>query len=149
VRRSGNSVEVEGPVDRGFSVDLTPAPDLYPLAGVLAASIPGARSTLRGAPQLESKESDRRAGTLGLVRALGASAQWSRLGQSMEIRGAVTRRPLRLSALRDHRVLASATVAALAARGASRVGPAESIRKSYPQFWTDLRAIGAHLRRVR
>ena len=145
VRRSARSAEVTGPVDQGFDVDLTDAPDLLPLAGALAAVIPR-RSTLRGAPQARFKESDRRDRTMRLVRALGGTAR--PLGDALEVRG--TRRPRRISlrGLGDHRMVMSASVAALVASGPSTIGRGESVRKSFPGFWSALRRLGAGVRPV-
>jgi 3-phosphoshikimate 1-carboxyvinyltransferase len=142
VRRTSDGATVEGRDLGPFSVDLTAAPDLYPLAGVLAASIRG-RSRLRGAPHIIHKESDRRAGTVGLARAMGATVEWHRDG--LAIRGGAPRRPFHLRGLSDHRLVMSAAVGALTCRGASTISDAQAVTKSFPGFWTTL----ASLREVR
>jgi 3-phosphoshikimate 1-carboxyvinyltransferase len=135
-------ITLRGRPERAVHTDLTGAPDLLPLVGVIAA---GARapSLLRGAHQAVHKESDRRRTTLALVRKLGAAASDGRAGLRI-----VPARPLR--AIRgtlpdDHRLVMSAAVAAVRAGGVIR--PAEAVRKSYPGFWRDLRALGAGVRR--
>jgi len=138
VRRSRDGAEVDGPIVRPFTVDLTDAPDLYPLAGVLASIVPG-RSELRGAAHVAFKESDRRAGTALLARSLGARVRDSRRG--LVIDGTASPRPFSLPHLRDHRSVMSAAVGALAARGPSRIGDARAVEKSFPAFWTTLRGI--------
>lgn len=140
VRERGGSTTVEGPLARGFDVDLTDSPDLFPLLGVLAAAIPD-RSTLRGAPHLAFKESDRREGTTRLAKALGATVT-SRAG-GLVIRGVPAMRRVRLSGLDDHRLVMSAAVGALAARGPSSIGDAGAVAKSFPDFWSVLRTLGA------
>jgi 3-phosphoshikimate 1-carboxyvinyltransferase len=45
----------------------------------------------------------------------------------------------------DHRIAMAAAVAALGAKGETTIEHAESIRKSYPQFFTHLKQIGADL----
>lgn len=134
VRRTGQAVRVEGPLSRPVSVDLTDSPDLFPLVAVLAAMVPGRQSVLRGAPHLAFKESNRRVQSMRLARAVGAHVtdRHSRL----EVTGTASPQPLNLPELGDHRLVMSATVAGLAATGASRIGQAEAVSKSFPQFWT-------------
>ncbi len=143
VRTSARGTEVSGPLSDGFDTDLTASPDLFPLLGALAATIPQ-RSLLRGARQVVFKESDRRTTTVALVRALGGEARSRRAG--LEIRGTVRPRRLTLEALHDHRVVMSAATAALAADGPSRLADAAAVRKSFPEFWSSLRRLGVSVR---
>jgi 3-phosphoshikimate 1-carboxyvinyltransferase len=136
VRRFGRGAEVSGRVERPFTVDLTDAPDLYPLAGVLAAVVRG-RSELRGAAHVALKESDRRAGTILLARSLGARVRPSSRG--LVIEGTDSPLPFSLPSLTDHRLVMSAAVGALATRGTSKVGDREAVEKSFPGFWRTLR----------
>lgn len=138
VRRTRRAAEVRGPVERPFTMDLTDAPDLYPLAGVLAAIVPG-RSELRGAAHVAFKESDRRAGTALLARSLGARVRPSPHGLVVE--GTDSPRPFSLPDLKDHRLVMSAAVGALVPRGSSVVGDVRAVEKSFPGFWTTLREI--------
>ena len=137
--RRGISVSA-GARHRPFSIDLTRAPDLYPLAGVLAAATPG-RCRLRGAPHIVLKESDRRAGTERLVAALGGRCRRTRSG--LEIEGRAELPGFVLEHEDDHRLVMSAAVAALAASSPSRLGDADAVRKSFPGFWRALVALGA------
>lgn len=135
VRGHGDRVRVRGRRLRPVSVDLTDAPDLYPLAGALAAVTPG-RSVLRGAAHVAVKESDRKAGTVRLARALGAQV---RVGPDrLFIEGTREPRPLMLHDLGDHRMVMGAAIGALAAHGRSTLGPAEAVGKSFPGFWEAL-----------
>jgi 3-phosphoshikimate 1-carboxyvinyltransferase len=143
VADGGDTVVVRGGRRRPFSVDLTDAPDLYPLAGVLAATTPG-RSRLVGADHVVHKESDRKAGTARLARAFGARVTLS--DHALVIEGTERPRAVSLADLTDHRLLMSAAVGSLAADGPSRLGPAESVDKSFPAFWRTMRALGAEVR---
>jgi 3-phosphoshikimate 1-carboxyvinyltransferase len=138
VRRDDESITVRGNGRRPFLVDLTDTPDLYPLAGVLAAAAPG-ESRLVGASHVAHKESDRRGGTAGLATAMGATVK-DRAG-ALVVRG--TKRPtaFALRGLLDHRIVMSAAVGALAASGPSSVADGRAVGKSYPGFWETLRAI--------
>jgi 3-phosphoshikimate 1-carboxyvinyltransferase len=142
VRWDGDRATVRAGERRPFRAELTSSPDLYPLAGVLAATTPG-RSELRGAPQVVAKESDRRAETLRLARALGARATLSR--GRLIVEGVARPRPLRLLGLSDHRLVMSAAVAAVAASGPSEIADASAVAKSFPGFFAALRSVGAEV----
>ncbi|HTT15763.1 MAG TPA: 3-phosphoshikimate 1-carboxyvinyltransferase [Thermoplasmata archaeon] len=142
VARRGSTVRVEGRARRPFRCELSDAPDLYPLAGVLAAAAPG-RSELRGAEHVALKESDRRSETARLARAMGARVRASPAGLSIE--GRRDPRPLGVTDLSDHRLVMSAAVGALAATGTSSIGDARAVAKSFPGFFPALRALGAEV----
>jgi 3-phosphoshikimate 1-carboxyvinyltransferase len=141
VRRTHDGAQVSGPVSEGFRVDLTAAPDLYPLAAVIAAAIPH-RSELRGAAHVVHKESDRRAGAARLARSMGAEVRVRNGG--LEIQGTRTPRRLRIRDLDDHRLVMSAAVAARVGNGISTLGDARVVAKSFPNFWSALEAISEH-----
>ena len=132
VSRLPNGATVSGGTPRPFGVDLTDAPDLYPLAGVLAATTPGV-SRIVGAEHAVLKETDRKAGTALLARCLGAAVEGTNHGLS--IRGTRRPRALDLRQLSDHRLVMSGAVGALAAEGDSILGEREAVRKSFPGFW--------------
>jgi 3-phosphoshikimate 1-carboxyvinyltransferase len=135
VSRHRDGATVSAGTPKPFRVELTDAPDLYPLAGVLAATIPGA-SQLGGAEHVVLKESDRRAATAELARRLGATAEITSAG--LLIHGTSRPRALHVDHLSDHRLVMSAAVGALAARQDSSIGDRESVRKSFPGFWSAL-----------
>ena len=135
LRTHPDGATVSANVRRPFRIDLTDAPDLYSLAGVLAATVPG-KSQVLGARHVIWKESDRRAGTARLARQLGARVRSFRFG--LEIEGTASPSAISLSDATDHRMVMSAAVGALAASRPSHVGRAESVRKSFPGFWDAL-----------
>ena len=139
VTRGSTFARVRGGPLRPFAVDLTDAPDLFPLLGAVASVTPGT-SRLLGASQVALKESDRRSETASLARAFGAAARSARGG--LEIRGHRPARPSQKVGSPDHRVVMSAAVAATAAEGASSIGDARAVAKSYPGFWTAFARLG-------
>ncbi len=139
VDRRKDRATVAGPVEGPVDVDLTDAPDLFPLVAVLAGLVTCGTSRLRGAPQLSLKESDRRQQTVRLVRAMGAEALPS--SSNLAIRGVRRTRALRLLGLADHRLVMSAALAAMAAPRPSLIGDARAVGKSFPQFWNVLDAL--------
>lgn len=144
VERVRDGATVRGRARRGFALDLTGAPDLYPLAAVVAATVP-ARSRLRGAPHVVHKESDRRAGAVRLARALGAEVEANR--REVRIQGTRTPSAVEITDLDDHRLVMSAAVGALAGGGPSDVGDARAVAKSFPGFWVGLAALGGRIDR--
>ncbi|MCI4323545.1 MAG: 3-phosphoshikimate 1-carboxyvinyltransferase [Thermoplasmata archaeon] len=141
----GDGARVQGPIHDAVDVDLTDAPDLYPLVGTLMSTVEGT-SVLRGADHARLKESDRRTQTIGLARALGARVQVRT--SSLWITGSRETRPLRLRSLRDHRVVMSAAVGALASNSPSEIGDSTAVRKSYPGFWETLKSLGITARKM-
>ncbi|HXY12276.1 MAG TPA: 3-phosphoshikimate 1-carboxyvinyltransferase [Thermoplasmata archaeon] len=121
-----------------FRVDLTNAPDLYPLAGVLAATTPGP-SRIEGADHVVLKESDRRAETATLAERFGAGVRSTKRG--LEIRGTPHPRPLHALRMKDHRLVMSAAVGALGGDRPSSIGDRDSVSKSFPGFWEALESL--------
>jgi 3-phosphoshikimate 1-carboxyvinyltransferase len=144
VTRRTDGATVASGRPKPFSIDLTDAPDLYPLAGVLAAATPG-RSRLLGAEHVVLKESDRRTATARLARQLGAKVETTPAG--LAIYGTLRPRALDLHDVSDHRIVMSAAVGALAADRESAVGEREAVRKSFPGFWTALAELSGGVRR--
>ena len=133
VQRSSRSTVVRGGERRPFRASFDGTPDLFPLAGVLAAAAPGT-SRLDGGTHVAAKESDRRAETVRLVRGMGGRARLT--ARSLLIEGARRVRAVRLSGAADHRIVMSAAVGALAGDGPSRISDARAVRKSFPDFWS-------------
>jgi len=123
---------------RPFRVELTDSPDLYPLAGVLAATARGV-STLAGAAHVAAKESDRRVETIRLATGMGATVRAT--ADALRIEGRDDPRPLAVRDATDHRIVMSAAIGALAASGPSWVGRADAVNKSFPGFWAVLSQI--------
>ncbi|MCY7293514.1 MAG: 3-phosphoshikimate 1-carboxyvinyltransferase, partial [Ferruginibacter sp.] len=48
-----------------------------------------------------------------------------------------------VSSHHDHRIAMAAAIAALAAEGTIEISNADAINKSYPQFYEDLKKLGA------
>ena len=142
VRRSARAVTVRGGDRRPFRVELTGSPDLYPLAGVLAAVADG-RSYLLGGAQVVAKESNRRLGTERLARAIGARVE--SVGGSLAIEGARHPRAVHLRDLHDHRLVMSAAVAAAAADGPSEIADASAVGKSFPGFFETIGKLGVEV----
>ncbi|HEX9009154.1 MAG TPA: hypothetical protein VF804_02215, partial [Holophagaceae bacterium] len=133
VRWTGpESLEVAGPLQRGFTADLTDCPDLGPVLAALAALAPGP-SVLTGLHTLPLKECDRLDASAELVRWLGGTAEIEG-DHTLRIQPGPlpeTRPPFDPRA--DHRMAFAAAVGGLR-RGGELKDP-QCVAKTFPGFW--------------
>lgn len=153
LRRMGARVEASGSdglVDlrtSGSDLEATevlakeiPSVDEVPILAVAAAAASGT-SRFVDVGELRVKESDRLAGTVELVSALGARA-WAE-GDDLIVEGLGSSRrflPFTFRAGLDHRMAMAAAVAAVAGSGGVVEG-AETVATSYPRFFDDLASL--------
>ena len=143
LRRFGAQVEVQEDgalvrTLRGIRIDAAQIPDLIPALAVTAAGAVGT-TVIENAARLRLKESDRLQTTAALLRALGAAVTELPDGLVIEGRGRLSGGTV--SAYGDHRIAMSAALAAALAESPVTVTGAESVEKSYPRFWSDLRSL--------
>ena len=121
------------------SIDATNIPDLVPILAVVAGCNHGAEFT--GIKRLRLKETDRVATVCAMLNALGAetSATEDTLRVSPAPYHSCT-----IDATNDHRIAMSAGIAATVASGPVTVIHADSVNKSYPDFWAEYRRLGGH-----
>jgi len=123
-----------------FEFDATDCPDLFPPLVALAAYCKGV-TRIKGVSRLAHKESDRgltlqeEFGKMGVVIHLD--------GDLMRIEGGKGLKGAVVSSRHDHRIAMACAVAALKATGETSIEHAEAVNKSYPDFYNDLRALGA------
>lgn len=122
-----------------FHFDATECPDLFPPLVALACYCKGT-SVIKGIHRLTHKESN---------RALTLQEQFGQLGidisfheDTMKIEG---KRPDGgvVHSCHDHRIAMACAVAALGASGPVSIDDPYAINKSYPDFYEDLRSLGA------
>lgn len=122
-----------------FEFDATDCPDLFPPLVALAACCKGV-TRIKGVSRLAHKESDRgltlqeEFGKMGIVIHLD--------GDMMTIEGGNGLKGAAVSSRHDHRIAMACAVAALRAEGETTIEHAEAVNKSYPDFYTDLQALG-------
>ncbi len=105
--------------------------DEIPLVALLATQADGT-TEVRGVGELRVKESDRIAGVVAGLRALGADAE--ELPDGFVVRGPTPLRGGHVDALADHRLAMTFAVAALIARGPVTVRGMEYADDSFPGF---------------
>ena len=134
------TIEIRKSLMKGYQFDATECPDLFPPLVALAAYAQGT-SVISGAKRLTHKESN---------RALTLQEEFGKMGVRIELqddlmvihgggglKGAVTH------SHHDHRIAMAIAVAALGADGGIEIHEAEAINKSYPDFYDDMRLLGA------
>jgi 3-phosphoshikimate 1-carboxyvinyltransferase len=139
-----NQVEIEGtgsPLE-AVDVDAKDTPDLAPVCAALACYAKGT-SRINGAKRLRLKESDRLQSLHVELAKMGADIAVEEDGLTVkgpcELHGAV------IDPHNDHRIAMACAVAALGAKGETRIRDAECVKKSYPRFFIDLRSLGVEL----
>lgn len=140
VRWEGETVTVS-PAEKllPFEADTADIPDLVPVLGVLG-SLCGGRSVITGAKRLKIKESDRLAAISAALNGIGGSL--TPYDDRLEINGVGRFAGGAADSANDHRIAMSVAVAALSANGCVELTCAESVRKSYPDFYQDYQKLG-------
>ena len=126
----------------GFDFDATDCPDLFPPLVALAAYCKG-KTTIKGVSRLAHKESNRGLTLQEEFGKMGIKIELN--GDMMVIQGADKVRGARVHSRHDHRIAMACAVAALGAEGEVIIDEAMAVKKSYPDFYSDLRALGASL----
>jgi 3-phosphoshikimate 1-carboxyvinyltransferase len=126
---------------RGATVtaeDVPAAIDELPLVALLGC-FAGGETVVEGAEELRAKESDRIAGIVEGLSALGGEIEGRPDG--FAVRGTGGLRGGRLDARGDHRLAMVGAVAGLASREGVEVDGFEAVEVSYPSFERDLRSL--------
>ena len=107
----------------------------------LAAAVASGRSRIRGIGELRHKESDRVAGIVAGLAALGARIRSD--GDEIEIEGGRALRGATVASHDDHRLAMTFAIAGLIAEGTTLVGQPGSADVSYPGFFDELERLRA------
>lgn len=139
-----NSVEIGGKLNllKPIEVDAKNIPDLVPVIAVLACYAKDV-SHIFGAHRLRLKESDRLESLYLELTKMGAQITLNDDG--LIIKGGSPLRGAVIDSHNDHRIAMACAVAALRAEGETAIQNVECVRKSYPQFFTHLKQLGADL----
>jgi len=135
-----NSVKATGKQLAEVNIDAKDVPDLVPVCTVLACYAEG-RSKIFNAKRLRYKESDRLDSISTELQKMGADITVNEDG--LTINGGCPLHGTTVDTHNDHRIAMACAVAALGAKGETKIQNAECINKSYPQFFNDLRVLGA------
>lgn len=129
----------------GNKIDCSDFPDLLPALTLLGTQTSG-KTRLYNVPQAKIKESDR-IGTLAKeFRKLGAKIIKQKDGLTIyksRLTGTT------VNSHGDHRIAMALTVAGMVAEGSTKIKRAECVKKTYPNFYSDLKKIGANIKTVK
>lgn len=151
-RAEPNALVARGRPRHGASLDLSGEPDLAPVLAMVAAAVAlgtpraGVRTTsvLTGLASLKRKESDRLEGLARALADAGCAVEVGRgsLSIAPPVRSAAERPVLFLDPHGDHRMVFAFALLGLV-REDVLVRGADCVDKSWPEFWSDLRRLGA------
>lgn len=142
VQLADEGLQVDGTQRCAFEFDANDCPDLFPALAVLAALSPGT-SKIKGLNRLAIKESD---------RGVAIQKEWSKLGievqlfpekDEMHILGAKQIVSAKVSAHHDHRIAMALGILSTLCEDNIELEGAESVAKSYPEFWAHLQALSS------
>ena len=139
-----NSVEINGSGNQleALNLDAKNIPDLVPVCTALACFANGV-SKITGAQRLKLKESDRLQSLNTELKKMGAQLEVD--SSSITVNGPFALHGATIDPHNDHRIAMALAVAALGAEGQTTIQNAECVRKSYPQFFTHLKQLGAEI----
>jgi len=130
---------------KGTDIDLSDAPDLFPIVAVLCAQAKGT-SRIYNAAHVRLKESDRIAATTAFLGSMGAEVEEKEDG--CVVRGGRPLKGATVDSCNDHRIMMAAAVAALVADGDTIISDGDCHRISYPDFVSDMRSLGAKMEMI-
>lgn len=134
-----NAVKVKAGTLCGTEINAENIPDLVPVLSVVA-SVANGRTVIKNASRLRIKESDRLVSVSKTLRALGANVEETDDGLIIE--GVKRLKGGTVDSYSDHRIAMMAAVASTVSEGPVKILNAEAVRKSYPGFFEDFRALG-------
>jgi 3-phosphoshikimate 1-carboxyvinyltransferase len=123
-----------------FAFDATDCPDLFPPLVALAAYCKGI-TRIKGVSRLAHKESDRAIALQDEFDKMGVAIELN--GDEMLIHGGARVKGADVHSNHDHRIAMACTVAGLKADSEMVIDEAQAVNKSYPDFYTDLKSLGA------
>ncbi len=126
------TLQIKASEIKPFEFDATQCPDLFPSLVVLAAAAKG-ESTLIGANRLINKESNRATVLVKEFGKLGLKIDLD--GEEMKIFGTGKLSSGTVFSHNDHRIAMAGAVAAKLTDFGITIEGAESVEKSYPEFW--------------
>lgn len=124
----------------GFYFDATDCPDLFPPLVALAAYCKG-KTTIKGVSRLTHKESNRALTLQDEFDKMGVTIDLQ--GDDMIIHGTAKLKGADVHSHHDHRVAMACAVAGLRADSEMLIEEAQAVSKSYPDFYNDLKSLGA------
>ena len=121
-------------------IDASNIPDLVPILATIATQAKGI-TKIKNAGRLRIKESDRLSSIATELTKMGAKI--TEKPDSLEIIGVTRLHGAKIDPHNDHRIAMSCAIAGMIADGQTIIENPEVIAKSYPDFFCDMRKLGA------
>jgi 3-phosphoshikimate 1-carboxyvinyltransferase len=135
-----NQIAIEGNERKSFQFDATHCPDLFPALTTFAAFCDG-RSDIKGISRLKHKESDRGEVLKLEFEKLGINIVLNEQDDMMHIYGKNSIEGGKVSSHNDHRIAMCLAIAGMFSETEIEIDQAESVEKSYLDFWGDFTSI--------
>lgn len=139
VEWQGEALTVSGAPLSGIPIDATQIPDLVPVLAATAALAEG-RTVITGAARLRLKESDRLEAMTEALAKLGARI--TQQPDGLIIDGVPQLSPGTADGCNDHRIVMALAIAALQGSNPTIITDANSVAKSYPNFFEEYNRLG-------
>ncbi|MCT8978403.1 3-phosphoshikimate 1-carboxyvinyltransferase [Clostridium sp. CX1] len=146
IKSMGGEIVVEGEKvkalpskTKGTVIDASECPDLVPVLTVLGALSEGTTEIVN-AERLRFKESDRLAAITSELNKIGADIEEKEDG--LIIRGKETLIGGKVNSWNDHRIAMALAVASTRCKEPLIIEDADSVKKSYPNFWEHFKELG-------
>jgi 3-phosphoshikimate 1-carboxyvinyltransferase len=136
-----NQISIEGNERKSFQFDATHCPDLFPALTTFAALCDG-RSDIKGISRLKHKESNRGAVLKSEFEKLGVNIVLNEQDDLMHIYGKNSIEGGKVNSHNDHRIAMCLAIAGMFAENNVEIDEAESVGKSYLNFWKDFTSTG-------
>lgn len=133
------SVTVKKSKLKATQINAAQIPDLVPILAVVASFAEGT-TRVYNAQRLRVKESDRLQSTADMINSLGGSAEVTDDG--LLITGKESLNGGKVEGYGDHRIVMSASIAALGCENEVEITDSESINKSFPDFFEEYKKLG-------
>lgn len=137
-----NEIKIHPGGLRGFEFDATDCPDLFPPLVALAAYCDG-QTMIRGAGRLKHKESNRAITLQDEFDLMGVRIDLE--DDTMIVHGGGVVKGADVYSHHDHRIAMACAVAALGANSETVIDEAYAVKKSYPDFYEDLKYLNAEI----
>ena len=137
VHRTFNGIAINGKEREPLNFDATNCPDLFPALAIYATLTKG-ENQIKGLHRLENKESDRGLAIQSELAKLGVEVILDIENDTMIINGVESLSGGTVDSWNDHRIAMSMGVLGMFTTTEMEIIGAESVSKSYPNFWKDL-----------
>jgi len=138
------SIQINASKPLAFTFDATDCPDLFPPLVALAAASEGV-SEIKGVNRLYTKESNRFETLWQEFQKLGIKIWEQNNSLLISNQGALSEEPL--DSHNDHRIAMALTIFVLSQKKSRTLMGYDCVKKSYPNFFSDLEKLGAKFNR--